>query len=174
MLRYYLRVYLLLSLRRAHHTQTALAMTRTWHHVSARNAHLGRLACDVAKLLMGKSKPMYDQAVDLGDYVVVSAARHVEVTGKKATQKVYRHHTMFPGGLKTITFADMTRRKPDEVSCKDMLCGRMSECRPMPSPYRLQIIRKAVAGMLPKNKFRDRRLERLHIFPDDEHPYQQK
>jgi large subunit ribosomal protein L13 len=96
-------------------------MTRTWHHVSARNAHLGRLAGDVAKLLMGKDKPMYDQAVDLGDYVVVSAARHVEVTGKKATQKVYRHHTMYPGGLKTVTFAELMRKKPDEVRRKDAL-----------------------------------------------------
>lgn len=90
-------------------------MVRTWHHVSARNATLGKLASEVAQLLMGKRKPIYDQAMDAGDYVVVSAARHVVVTGNKATQKVYRHHTMYPGGLKEITYADMMRRKPDEV-----------------------------------------------------------
>lgn len=95
--------------------QTALAFTRTWHHVSARDAKLGKLAVDVAQRLMGKHRPMYDQAVDAGDYVVVSAARHVVVTGKKDQQKVYRHHTMYPGGLKEITYADMMRRKPDEV-----------------------------------------------------------
>ncbi|KAH9942600.1 60S ribosomal protein L23 [Amylocystis lapponica] len=96
---------------------TALAYARVWHHVDA-------------------SEP------DCGDYVVVTNARQVKVTGNKAQQLVYRHHTMFPGGLKEIQYKDMMRRKPDEI------------------------IRQAVSGMLPKNKLRERRLQRLRIFED--------
>lgn len=95
---------------------TALAMVRTWHHISAKKQILGRLAVDIAILLMGKKKPIFDQAMDVGDYVVVTNSRHVVVTGKKAQQKVYRHHTMFPGGLKEIKYEDMMEKKPDEVS----------------------------------------------------------
>lgn len=95
---------------------TALAMVRTWHHISAKNAILGKLAVDVAGLLMGKRKPIYDQAMDVGDYVIITNSRHVAVTGKKADQKLYRHHTMYPGGLKEIKYEDMMQKKPEEVS----------------------------------------------------------
>lgn len=101
---------------------TALAMARTWHHVSAKNAILGKLAVDVAELLMGKRKPVYDQAMDVGDYVVITNSRHVAVTGKKAHQKLYRHHTMYPGGLKEIKYEDMMEKKPDEVSFRSLFC----------------------------------------------------
>ncbi|MCO5550074.1 hypothetical protein L7F22_003553 [Adiantum nelumboides] len=130
--------------------QTSLAVSRAWHHLSARDAILGKLSVRVALLLMGKDKPIYDPSQDIGDYVVVTDARHVKVTGKKRQQKVYRHHTMFPGGLKEIKYEDMMEKKPTEI------------------------IRKAVSGMLPKNTFRDRRLERLLIFADEEHPYEDK
>ncbi len=96
---------------------------------------LGPLAVNIAKLLMGKHKPIYDQSKDLGDYVVVTNAKQVVVTGRKADQRVYRHHTMYPGGLKEIKYKEMMERKPEEI------------------------IRKAVSGMLPKNTLRDRRLE---------------
>ncbi|KAK0522165.1 54S ribosomal protein L23, mitochondrial [Tilletia horrida] len=129
---------------------TALAFSRVWHHVSAKDRVLGALAANIATTLMGKHKPTYDPSVDNGDYVVVTNARHVTVTGKKADQIVYRHHTMYPGGLKERTYKEMMKKKPDEI------------------------IRKAVSGMLPKNKLRERRLERLKIFPDDEHPYEAK
>ncbi|CEH13790.1 50s ribosomal protein l13 [Ceraceosorus bombacis] len=129
---------------------TTLAFTRAWHHVSARDRVLGKLAASIANVLVGKHKPrgVYDQSLDSGDYVVVTNARHVLVTGKKDQQMVYRHHTMYPGGLKEISYATMMQKKPDEI------------------------IRKAVSGMLPKNRLRDRRLERLKIFPDEEHPYE--
>ncbi|KAI0071842.1 60S ribosomal protein L23 [Panus rudis PR-1116 ss-1] len=123
---------------------TALAYARVWHHVDASDRVLGKLAERIAIVLMGKHKPIFDPSADCGDYVVVSNARKVKVTGKKAEQKVYRHHTMFPGGLKEITYRDMMARKPDEI------------------------IRQAVSGMLPKNKLRERRLERLRIFPDED------
>ncbi|KAI0774699.1 60S ribosomal protein L23 [Trametes elegans] len=123
---------------------TALAYARVWHHVDASDRVLGKLAERIAIVLMGKHKPIYDPSVDCGDYVVVTNARNVKVTGKKAQQLVYRHHTMFPGGLKEIQYKDMMRRKPDEI------------------------IRKAVSGMLPKNKLRERRLERLRIFSDED------
>ncbi|KAI0722538.1 60S ribosomal protein L23 [Earliella scabrosa] len=123
---------------------TALAYARVWHHVDASERVLGKLAERIAIVLMGKHKPIYDPGSDCGDYVVVTNARNIKVTGKKAQQLVYRHHTMFPGGLKEIQYKDMMRRKPDEI------------------------IRQAVSGMLPKNKLRERRLERLRIFADDD------
>ncbi|PKI83629.1 54S ribosomal protein L23, mitochondrial [Malassezia vespertilionis] len=127
---------------------TSLAFSRMWHHVDARERVLGHLARSIAVTLMGKHKPLYDPAVDAGDYVVVTNASHIAVTGKKADQKLYRHHTMYPGGLKEIPFNTMLQKKPEEI------------------------IRRAVSGMLPKNKLRDRRLERLKIFPDDTNPYE--
>lgn len=64
---------------------------------------------------MGKYKPVYDQAVDNGDYVVVTNASHIALSGRKADQKVYRHHTMYPGGLKEISFKTMLGKRPEEV-----------------------------------------------------------
>lgn len=130
--------------------KTSLAFARLWHHVDARERVLGRLARSIAVTLMGKHKPIYDPAVDAGDYVVVTNASHVAVTGRKADQKVYRYHTMYPGGLKEIPYKAMLQTKPE------------------------QILRRAVSGMLPKNKLRERRLERLKIFPGETHPYADK
>ncbi|CUA77902.1 50S ribosomal protein L13 [Rubrobacter xylanophilus DSM 9941] [Rhizoctonia solani] len=127
---------------------TALAYARTWHHVDASNRVLGKLAQRIAIVLMGKHKPIFDKGVDCGDYVCVTNARKVVVTGRKADQIVYRHHTMYPGGLKEIKYKTMMERKPDEI------------------------IRQAVSGMLPKNKLRERRLERLRIFEGAENPLQ--
>ncbi|CAG8601152.1 28120_t:CDS:2 [Dentiscutata erythropus] len=127
---------------------TALAYVRTWHLVDAKQRILGRMAANIATTLMGKHKPIYDPASDCGDYVVVINSKEVAVTGKKAEQKLYRHHSGYPGGLKTIPYKDMLEKKPDEI------------------------IRKAVSGMLPKNRLRYRRLNRLFIFPDDNHPYE--
>ncbi|CAG8847245.1 19040_t:CDS:2, partial [Racocetra persica] len=80
----------------------------------ARQRILGRMATNIATTLMGKHKPIYDPASDCGDYVVVINAKEVAVTGKKAEQKVYRHHSGYPGGLKTITYRIMLEKKPDE------------------------------------------------------------
>jgi len=127
---------------------TTLAFARVWHHVDARERVLGGLARSIAVTLMGKNKPVYDPSRDVGDYVVVTNAEHITVTGQKAEKKLYRHHTMYPGGLKEIPFKTMMQTKPE------------------------QILRRAVSGMLPKNKLRDRRLERLKIYPNDVHPYE--
>ncbi|KAF8681376.1 ribosomal protein L13 [Rhizoctonia solani] len=130
---------------------TALAYARTWHHVDASNRVLGKLAQRIAIVLMGKHKPIFDKGgkYQIGlDYVCVTNARKVIVTGRKADQIVYRHHTMYPGGLKEIKYKTMMERKPDEI------------------------IRQAVSGMLPKNRLRDRRLERLRIFEGPENPLQ--
>ncbi|EJD50835.1 60S ribosomal protein L23 [Auricularia subglabra TFB-10046 SS5] len=121
---------------------TALAYARVWHHVDASDRVLGRLASRIAQVLMGKHKAIFDASVDCGDYVVVTNARRVMVTGRKSEQLVYRKHTMYPGGLKEVSYRDMMQKKPDEI------------------------IRHAVSGMLPKNKLRQRRLDRLRIFPD--------
>merc|ERR1711939_805633 len=128
---------------------TSLAYARVWHHHDASGQILGKLSARIALLLMGKHKPIYDPATDCGDYVVVTNARQVAVTGKKAEQKVYRSHSQFPGGQKVVPYERMMERKPE------------------------MIIKKAVSGMLPKNKLRERRLERLRVFPDDVHPYEQ-
>jgi len=120
---------------------TVLAYARAWHHVDAKNRILGKLASRIATVLMGKHKPIYDPSLDCGDYVIVTNSRDVKVTGRKDEQLLYRKHSMYPGGLKETPYKDMKSRKPDEI------------------------IRHAVAGMLPKNKLRDRRLERLKIFP---------
>ena len=92
--------------------------------------------------------------VDAGDYVVVSDALKAVFTGKKATDKVYYHHTGYPGGLKTVPVGRMRERRPEDVS--------QSQCY---VELTLQIIKKAVSGMLPKNTFRKRRLERLRVYP---------
>ncbi|KZV76401.1 60S ribosomal protein L23 [Peniophora sp. CONT] len=122
---------------------TALAYARVWHHVSAKERGLGKLAERIAHVLMGKHKPIYDAGTDCGDYVIVTNAKHVQVSGQKSEQIVYRRHTMFPGGLKETPYQVMLDKKPEEI------------------------IRKAVSGMLPKNRLRARRLERLRIFPDE-------
>ncbi|KAJ7273348.1 ribosomal protein L13 domain-containing protein [Mycena rebaudengoi] len=120
---------------------TALAYARVWHHVDATDRILGKLAERIALVLMGKHKPIYDPGVDCGDYVIVTNSRKVQVTGRKREQLLYRTHSMYPGGLKETPYKAMMVKRPEEI------------------------IRHAVAGMLPKNKLRDRRLERLRIFP---------
>ncbi|KAG9304756.1 hypothetical protein G9A89_003930 [Geosiphon pyriformis] len=128
--------------------KTGLAYSRVWHLVDARDRILGRMSTGIAVTLMGKHKPIFDPASDCGDYVVVINAKEVKVTGRKAEQKVYRYHTGYPGGLKEIPYARMMERNPTDI------------------------IRRAVSGMLPKNKLRETRLSRLLIFPEDKHPYE--
>ncbi|KAK0243402.1 ribosomal protein L13 [Armillaria gallica] len=123
---------------------TALAYARVWHQVDATDRILGKLAERIALVLMGKHKPIYDPSVDCGDYVIVTNCLKVKVTGRKPEQFLYRKHSMYPGGLKETPYKDMMVKKPEEI------------------------IRHAVSGMLPKNKLRERRLERLRIFPANE------
>ena len=120
---------------------------REWYVVDATGKTLGRLASEIAKILIGKQKPTYTPHVDNGDFVVVINADKVYVTGKKLNEKVYYKHTGYTGHLKETTLKEMLQKKPEEV------------------------IRLAVKGMLPKNKLRDRRMKRLKVYAASEHPH---
>ena len=120
---------------------------RSWNLVNADGEVLGRLASNVARLLIGKHKPGYSAHMDSGDYVVVINAKKIELTGKKAIQKTYFRHSGYPGGAKVIKFSKMFEASPAKV------------------------IQLAVAGMLPKNRLRSDRMARLKIFAGGEHPY---
>ncbi|MEO2066407.1 MAG: 50S ribosomal protein L13 [Desulfurobacteriaceae bacterium] len=120
---------------------------RDWYLVDATGKTLGRLASEIAKILMGKHKPTYTPHVDGGDFVVVVNAEKIFVTGKKLDKKIYYKHTLYPGGLKETPLRKMLQEKPEEV------------------------IRLAVRGMLPKNKLRDRRMKRLKVYAGPEHPH---
>jgi len=123
---------------------------RNWHLIDAKGQILGRLATKIANLLMGKSKPYFVSHLDCGDYVVVINASQVKVSGRKAQQKKYYRYSGYPGGLKETTFFQQIVKDPRKI------------------------IGHAVAGMLPKNKLRDKRLVRLKIFAGEEHPYKDK
>lgn len=121
---------------------------RTWYLVDAEDKPLGRLASEVARLLMGKHKPYYEPFLDTGDFVVVVNAQKVYVQDRKLHQKVYSRHSGYPGGLKQTPLADMLARKPEEV------------------------IRLAVRGMLPKNRLGRRMIRKLKVYAEGAHPHQ--
>ncbi len=127
--------------------QKTAEVTREWHQFDAAGVVLGRMATQIAILLMGKQKPTYTPHIDSGDYVVIINAEKVEVTRNKAATKMYRRHSGFMGGLKETTFAQMQKDKPEEI------------------------IRLAVRTMLPDNKLRGPRMTRLKIFVGSEHPH---
>tara|TARA_B100001029_G_scaffold5414_1_gene3916 strand:- start:2322 stop:2759 length:438 start_codon:yes stop_codon:yes gene_type:complete len=118
-----------------------------WHLINAEGKTLGRLAVSISNILTGKSKPVYSPNADLGDFVVVINAEKVRVTGKKSTQKVYNHHTGYPGGLKSKTFDKMLEDSPEII------------------------IEKAVKGMLPKNKLSNLIIKKLKVYSGSEHPH---
>ncbi|MFZ0739486.1 MAG: 50S ribosomal protein L13 [Candidatus Acidiferrales bacterium] len=120
-----------------------LAEGKNWFVIDANGQVLGRLATRVASLLIGKDKPTYTPYLDCGDHVVVINAERVRLTGNKIDQKVYRHHSGYPGGLKEIPIRRVMQNKADDV------------------------IREAVLGMLPKNKLRARRARKLRIYVGD-------
>jgi large subunit ribosomal protein L13 len=115
---------------------------KQWHVVDAAGQVLGRLATRVARLLIGKDKPNFTPFLDCGDHVVVINAKQIRLTGNKLEQKIYRHHSGYPGGLK-------------EVPIKRLLPGRAD-----------WVVREAVLGMLPKNKLRARRARKLRVYLD--------
>ncbi len=121
-------------------------VTRKWYVVDASEVTLGRVATKVATLLTGKGKPMFTQHIDTGDYVVVVNAGSLKVTGDKLESKMYYRHSGFPGGLK-------------EASLREVLSGSTPE----------RALYEAVRGMLPVNKLRDARLQRLKIYMGAEH-----
>ena len=123
---------------------------RSWHLVDAEKKILGRFSTEVAQILMGKNKSYYTPYLDTGDFVVVTNAQKVALSGKKEKQKKYYHHSQFPGGLKVKTAQQVREQKPEEV------------------------IRHSVRGMLPKTKLGKLMLKKLYVFKDDKHPYSDK
>jgi len=124
------------------------AVEREWLEYNASGKVLGRLATEIAEKLIGKHKVTFTPNVDGGDYVVLINAEKIEVTRNKATAKVYSWHSGFPGGLKQRNFTEMLAKNPEKL------------------------IRHAVKNMLPKNRLRDERLNRLKIIIGSENPYQ--
>lgn len=123
---------------------------REWHLVDVNEKILGRVATEIALLLMGKSKANFVKNLDCGDYVVVVNAKKIKVTGNKETQKKYFRHSGYPGGFKAEAFDKLLERKPEEV------------------------IIHAVSGMLPQTRLKSQMLKRLHVFPGEEHRFQDK
>ncbi len=120
---------------------------RDWYVVDAEGKTLGRLATQIADTLRGKRKPQYTPHVDTGDFVIVVNAEKIHVTGQKLDQKMVYRHSGFPGGLKTRTLREQLDRRPTEV------------------------IRKAVKGMLPRNKLAAAQLTKLKVYAGPEHPH---
>ena len=120
---------------------------RQWHVIDASGKILGRLATQVARLLMGKHKPIFSPNLDTGDFVIVLNADKVQVSGNKAKQKVYYRHSGYPGGLKSINLEKMMQANPTWV------------------------IEHAVKGMLPHNRLGARMIRKLKVYVGDSHPH---
>jgi len=129
----------------------AAELNPQWLLVDANGETLGRLATKIATLLLGKHKPSFTPGVEIGDFVVVINAEKITVTGTKThsklTEKMYHHHSGYPGGLKTISLRDQLSNHPDRV------------------------IRSAVWGMLPHNKMGHHIIKRLKVYAGAEHPF---
>ena len=119
-----------------------------WYVIDAEGQVLGRLATRAATILRGKHRPDFTPFLDLGDHVIVVNAAKLKLTGNKVDQKVYRHYTGYPGGLKEAGIRRVMQEKPEHV------------------------IREAVSGMLPKNRLRKRMVKRLLIYTESNHPHQ--
>ena len=118
---------------------------RDWFVIDAEDKVLGRLATEIARRLRGKHKAEYTPHVDTGDYIVIINAEKVVVTGNKTKNKLYHHHTGYPGGLKTVNFEKLQATKPE------------------------MIIEKAVKGMLPKNPLGRDMFRKLKVYAGSEH-----
>jgi large subunit ribosomal protein L13 len=119
-----------------------------WYLVNADGKVLGRMATELAKILKGKNKPTYTPHLDTGDFVIVVNAGKVTLTGKKMKDKIYYHHTGYPGGIKEMTAEKLLAKKPTEM------------------------IRMAVKGMLPKNSLGRQMLRKLKIYAGPNHPHE--
>lgn len=126
----------------------ASEVEKEWVVVDANGQNLGRLASKIAYILIGKHKPTFTPGVDMGDYVVVVNCERITVTGKKLDDKMYYRHTGYPGGLREINLRDQLEKFPDRV------------------------IKKAVWGMLPKNKMGRKILKNLKVYAGPDHPHQ--
>ena len=124
-----------------------LEVERKWYILDAEDEVLGRLAGRIANILRGKNKPQYTPNVDTGDFVIVINADKVRVTGKKETDKIYYHHTGYPGGLKSASFKELMEKNP------------------------VLAIEKAVKGMLPHNTLGSEQFTKLKVYAGTEHPH---
>jgi len=122
-------------------------IVRKWFVVDAKGKTLGRLATAVASVLKGKTKPIYTKHVDTGDFVIIVNAEKVHLTGRKLDQKMYYHHSGFPGGLKSVSAGTLLKTKPEEV------------------------ITKAVEGMLPKTQLGKQMMSKLKVYAGETHPH---
>jgi large subunit ribosomal protein L13 len=132
------------------HVTRKTDIERKWHLLDANGQILGRFASQIAQLLQGKNKTYYTPALDCGDWIVVTNAEKIRVTGRKEKQKMYRHHTGWPEGFRELSYKQLMAKDPR------------------------RIITHAVWGMLPKNKLRAKRMIRLKVFVGSEHPYTNK
>ena len=123
-------------------------IVRKWFVVDANGQTLGRLASQVARILMGKENPRYTPFLDTGDHVIVINAEKVKVTGMKSEQKVYQHYTGYPGGLRTEDFRKRFERKPEAI------------------------IEDAVSRMLPKSKLGKQMFSKLKVYRGEKHPHE--
>jgi large subunit ribosomal protein L13 len=123
-------------------------VSRDWYLVDARDKVLGRVAAEIARRLRGKHKPEFTPHTDTGDFIVVINAEKIALTGKKLDDKVYYHHSGYPGGIKSITAEKLLKKKPEEV------------------------LRIAVKGMLPKNSLGKLMLKKLKIYAGSDHPHE--
>jgi large subunit ribosomal protein L13 len=123
-------------------------ISREWYLVDAEGKTLGRLATQIAETLRGKGKPQYTPHVDTGDFVVVVNAEKIAVTGNKLDDKMYHRHSGYPGGLRSRTLREELERRPTEV------------------------LRKAVKGMLPRNRLARVQIGKLKIYAGPEHPHE--
>jgi large subunit ribosomal protein L13 len=125
-----------------------LEAQRTWYVVDATGQTVGRLASRVARVLTGKNKPTYTPFIDMGDHVVVVNAEKVVFKGNKLQEKMYRHHTGYPGGLKEISARDLMQRHPE------------------------RILEQAIKGMLPKTKLGRAMAKKLKVYVGPNHPHE--
>jgi len=130
-------------------TQSAKAseIERKWYVVDAAGQPLGRLASKVAHVLRGKHRPQYTPHVDTGDFVIITNAAQVHLSGKKRTDKQYHRHSGYPGGLKSESYGQLLERKPSFI------------------------VERAVKGMLPKNSLGRQMFRKLKVYPEGTHPH---
>lgn len=122
-------------------------ITRAWYLIDASQAALGRVASQAAKILMGKHKPTYVPFLDSGDHVIVINADKAVLTGKKESQKIYRRHSGYPGGLSEAAAAELRAKRP------------------------VRLVEEAVKGMLPKTKLGKQMYRKLKVYAGDRHPH---
>ena len=122
-------------------------ISRSWHVIDAESSVLGRIATEAARLLQGKHKPRYTPFLDVGDHVIIVNAERIRLTGRKEDQKLYRHHSGYPGGLREDRAKIVRQRQP------------------------ARIVERAVRGMLPKTKLGSAMYRKLKVYAGPDHPH---